>query len=460
MKQGNTICAVSTGTGITAISVIRISGAETFDICKKIFFTGGHKTINPETKKRVYYGIIKDKERIIDEVVLTLFHSPHSYTGEDIAEISCHGSPYIRQEILNLLVKHGAHIAKPGEFTQRAFMNGKLDLSQAEAIADLISSHSTASHRTAINQMRGGFSKKLRSLRDKLVEFTSLIELELDFSEEDVEFADRNTLLNLIKEIHQEISKLTTSFELGNAIKNGVPVVIIGRPNVGKSTLLNALLNEDRAIVSEIEGTTRDTIEDTLNMNGITFRFIDTAGLRVTKEKVELLGIKKTHENIQKASLILLLEDATANKEKIKETLQEVEKMIDKERQHLILLLNKSDKVKDNKNNFHNISVPFIQLSAKERINIDALTNLLSESINLSPISHDEVVVVNARHYNALQKAGLAIERVIEGINIELSGDLLAQDIREALHYLGEITGEVTTDEILSRVFANFCIGK
>ncbi len=466
MEYPSTICAPATH-GSGAIAVIRVSGSESFPIVEKLFHpaTSG-KILSLQAPNTIHLGTILEGEKVVDEVLVSLFRSPHSYTGEDSIEISCHGSTYIQQRILELLVAHGARPARPGEFTQRAFLNGKMDLSQAEAVADLITAESEGAHRVALQQLRGGFSDKLKSLRDQLLHFISMIELELDFSEEEVEFADRKELIRLVKEISSLITELLSSFRLGNVLKNGVPVAIIGRPNVGKSTLLNAILDEERAIVSDIEGTTRDAIEDTINLEGIKFRFIDTAGIRETADTIENLGIRKTYQKIEQASIVLLLTEASDDPEIIQQSLQAIRKQITGGEKNVVLVVNKTDRIPQKRmkdlekrillqKNEHIISI-----SAERRVNIPGLTSLLLDIVNIGSIKHQDVVISNIRHFNALKSAAESLSRVSEGLTSALPSDLLAQDIREALHYLGEITGEVTTDEILGNIFKNFCIGK
>lgn len=461
-----TICALATS-GSGAISVIRVSGPAAISIVESIFSSAAPgKILNEQSPNTIHLGTIQNKKKVIDEVLVSLFKSPHSYTGEDSLEISCHGSSYIQQKILELLIAKGAEPARPGEFTQRAFMNGKMDLSQAEAVADLIAAESEGAHQVALQQLRGGFSNKLKTLRDQLLHFISYIELELDFSEEDVEFADRKQLVTLVKEIQELILELINSFRLGNVLKNGVPVAIVGRPNVGKSTLLNAILNEERAIVSEIEGTTRDSIEDNINLEGINFRFIDTAGIRETADTIENLGIRRTYQKIDQSSIVLLLTEASDDPAIIQKSLKAIRLQMDNEARQLVVVLNKSDQISENQmaalqksivlqNNEHIISI-----SAEEKENIDGLTNLLLDIVNIGSLKHQDVLISNIRHYNALKSTSESLLRVSEGLNSALPSDLLAQDIREALHYLGEITGEVTTDEILGNIFKNFCIGK
>ena len=456
MFKQDTIAAIATPAGEGAISVIRVSGEDTFKICDKIFKSPSGKKISEQKGYTIHYGEIIDNGEVIDEVLVSVFRKPHSYTGEDSVEISCHGSVYIQQKILQVLIKAGARTAQPGEFTKRAFLNGKMDLSQAEAVADLIASKSEAERRVALNQIKGGVSNELTSLRKQLVDFVSLIELELDFSEEDVEFADRNELLKLILTIKQRIDKLLTSFSFGNAIKNGVPVAIVGRPNAGKSTLLNTLLKEDKAIVSDIEGTTRDSIEDIISINGVLFRFIDTAGLRQTSDKIENLGIEKAIEHVKKAEIILYLIDASQDAKPV---------LFDKilpfiENKKLIILLNKVDKSIISKENLDFGDAEILEISAKYGKNIDKLEKALLEAVNFSTFAQNDIIITRTRHYEALKRCSEAADNVVEGLRTNLSSDLLTIDIRQMLHFLGEITGEITTDEILGNIFKNFCIGK
>jgi len=465
MSFDSTICALATP-GHGAIAVIRISGPDAIGITESVFqpATTG-KLLKEQQPNTIHFGTIRNGEEVVDEVLVSLFRAPHSYTGEDSIEISCHGSPYIQQRILELLVSHGAEPARPGEFTQRAFLNGKMDLSQAEAVADLIAAESEGAHRVALQQLRGGFSDRLKSLREQLLHFISMIELELDFSEEDVEFADRSKLIELVGQIASLIDELINSFQLGNVLKNGVPVAIIGRPNVGKSTLLNAILKEERAIVSDIEGTTRDSIEDTINLGGINFRFIDTAGIRETADTIENLGIRRTYQKIEQASVVLLLTEADDDPLIIQQSIEAIRQQLNGGKQ-LVVVLNKSDRVpaKQQKTLQKKVSLRenecIISISAEQGQNIDALTGMLLEIVNLGSMKHQDVVISNIRHYNALKMASEALSRVSDGLTSGLPTDLLAQDIREVLHYLGEITGEVTTDEILGNIFKNFCIGK
>ncbi|TRX66060.1 tRNA uridine-5-carboxymethylaminomethyl(34) synthesis GTPase MnmE [Carboxylicivirga sp. M1479] len=464
----DTVCAISTAQGMGAIAVIRLSGSQSIEICEKVFSPARKgKVLSNQKANTIHFGSIGDGNKDIDEVLVSIFKAPHSFTGEEIVEIACHGAPYIQQQILQLLTANGARLATAGEFTQRAFLNGKMDLSQAEAVADLIASRSEAARRVALQQMRGGFSNELINLRTQLLNFISLIELELDFSEEDVEFANRSELMSLIDEMMRLLTKLTDSFSLGNAIKNGIPVAIVGHTNAGKSTLLNTLLQEDKAIVSDIHGTTRDVIEDTINIEGISFRFIDTAGIRATKDEIENLGIERTYDKISKASIVLLMLDVNDPDTKIHEAIIDVKNRLD-EHQQLIVVINKMDLAADSSQNRFNKEIfkelsgvdAIVPISAKKLQNIDALTSELLKTVNLSAIDNDEVIVTNVRHYEALKKSLDAVERVSEGLSSGISGDFLAQDIREVLHFLGEITGHINTDEVLGNIFKNFCIGK
>lgn len=466
MIRQNTICAVSTASGVGGIAVVRVSGGEAFALCDKIFRPhSACKTLSSQPPYSVAYGTVVDSnDEVIDDVLATVFRAPHSYTGEDTVEISCHGSVYIQQQIVKLLVDAGCEVARAGEFTMRAFVNGKLDLSQAEAVADLISSSNKAMHKMAISQMRGGFSAELRDLRSRLLDFVSLIELELDFSEEDVEFADRTQLKHLARQIDEHIGKLVNSFNLGNALKNGVSVALAGETNVGKSTLLNFLLNEDRAIVSDIEGTTRDVIEDTIVIDGIMFRFIDTAGIRRTTDQIEMLGIQKSFRKIEQAAIVLWIVDCSSNADQIDNV---ADKVIAKNGEgSLIVVLNKTDKVSKQRYEeierlFAALGVEVIGISAKLGTNTAALQDLLVKTATNNRYSQDsETIVNNVRHYEALTKAQQAVGRVIDGLDVGISGDLLSQDIRECMYHLGEITGEISTDEMLGNIFGKFCIGK
>ena len=460
MNDQTVICAIATAPGMGAIAVIRLSGKGCIEICDRIFVSPSYKKLVDVLPNTIHFGKIVNKEELIDEVLISVFHAPHSFTGEDSIEISCHGSVYIQQRILQLLISSGARLAAPGEFTQRAFLNGKMDLSQAEAVADLIASSSAAAHKMALSQMRGGFSDELMKLRMELLHITSLLELELDFSEEDVEFADRSELRSIAIGIDTLISRLCASFSLGN----GIPVAIVGNTNVGKSTLLNALLKEDRAIVSDIEGTTRDVIEDTINLQGITFRFIDTAGIRHTDNRVENMGIERTFSKIEQARIVLFLIDATKNTEQFLPYYTQVKEHLGPDTR-LVILLNKTDQ----KDSADMILSQITSLSSGEKIlpiaaktgyNIHHLVDELVSTINLNALHSGDVIVSNARHYEALSHARLAIERVITGLDSHLSGEFVSQDIRECLHYLGEITGQITTDEVLGNIFKNFCLGK
>ena len=463
------ICALATPAGMGAIAIIRLSGEETPEIVGKIFAPAGGKAPLPYTMR---FGAIKDGERLIDECMVVTFQGPHSYTGENSAEIYCHGSQYIVQEILKLLLEHGVKMAEPGEFSKRAFLNGKMDLAQTEAVADLITSETEAAHRIAMDQMKGGFSGELKIMRQDLLNLVSLMELELDFSEEEVEFADRSQLSALLAQVSQRVGQLIESFSLGNVIKNGVPVAIVGATNTGKSTLLNTLVGEERAIVSNIHGTTRDVIEDTMNLGGITFRFIDTAGIRETKETIEIIGIERTFQKLRSASVVILVLDAT-RPENFESSLENLTDKVSS-RQQLIILLNKMDEIsiagvdtqvdliKDLcvKNTLGPIAV--LPISAKKGLGIDALQSVLVESQKAlsSSAAAGGTLVSNIRHYQALMDAQIALDRVEDGLASDLATDLVAQDIREALYHLGSIVGEINTEEVLGNIFGKFCIGK
>lgn len=464
MINQDTICAVSTAPGAGGVAVIRVSGTDAIRICDTIFVPKIEgKNLQSQKAYTLRYGSIRRGEELIDDVLVALFRAPHSFTGEDTVEITCHGSVYIQQQILQLLIEKGCRSALPGEYTQRAFLNGKMDLSQAEAVADLIASTSAGMHKLAINQMRGSFSNELTKLRSQLLDFTSLIELELDFSEEDVEFADRTNLKQLATNIEQLIHKLADSFSVGNAIKNGIPVAIIGETNAGKSTLLNLLVGEERAIVSDIHGTTRDVIEDTINLSGITFRFIDTAGIRETNDTIESLGIERTFQKLRQASIVLWVIDLTSPSEQIEELAQTI--IPQTEGKKVILVFNKSDLLSPEElaikqELLGKVPADRLYISAKQQANTEILKQYLIQAAALPEVSQNDVIVTNVRHYEALTKAHEAILRVINGLEMNISGDFLSQDIRECMHYLGEITGQISNDEILGNIFGKFCIGK
>lgn len=459
----DTICAISTPAGVGGIAVVRVSGSKAVEYVMKSW--RGYDLRKAATHTAHFGRIVYPDGETLDEVVATVFLCPHSFTGEDIVELSCHGSQWIQTQLVTLMLRNGCRAAEGGEFTRRAFMNGKIDLSQAEAIADVIASSSRASHRVAISQMRGGFSEMLARLREQLLEFVSLMELELDFSEEDVEFADRSRLTDIARHIDSVITSLADSFSVGNAIKNGVPVAIVGETNAGKSTLLNRLLHDDKAIVSDIRGTTRDAIEDTINLGGITFRFIDTAGIRDTSDKIESIGIDRTFQKIDNASVILWMIDGTQGTGNIRETAERI--MPHCQGKQLIAVINKSDKLDNSTiqaiqseiSHIHD-GISTIAISAKNDIAVDRLEKMLVESAGIPENDPNAVVVTNARHYGALCHAQEAIRRAITGLQSGLSGDFVSQDIRECMHYLGEITGEITTHEILGSIFSRFCIGK
>jgi len=448
----DTIAAIATPPGIGAIGVLRLSGNQAFEIMQKLFPS---KNLEGQAANTLHVGFIKEGENVLDEVVVSLFKKPASYTGEDVIEISCHGSAYVQQQVLDALIRNGARLAKPGEFTQRAFLNKKLDLTQAEAVGDLIASNTKASQNAALKNMRGGFSKVLKDLREELIKFSSLIELELDFSEEDVEFADRHQFSLLIEKISKMVGELLTSFKLGNVIKNGVSVAIVGKPNAGKSTLLNALLNENRAIVSEIAGTTRDTIEETININGILFRLIDTAGIREhSRDIIESMGVIRSKEKIKQADIVLYLFDINDMAvDELSETVSEIKK----QNSHIIIAANKADLL--------NKKLPKqfaeeIFISAREQTGIEELKTILFATAGGEAVNNENIIITNARHYAALEEVSKSLKEIQTGIKNRISGDLLSIDINRSLYYLGEITGEVTNEDRLDYIFSKFCIGK
>ena len=445
----DTICALATAPG-GALGIIRISGPQALEILSHVF----SKNLTDAKPNTVHFGHIKDGTEVIDEVLVSVFRAPHSYTGEDSAEISCHGSRYILNKVLELLIQQGCRMANPGEYTMRAYLNGKMDLSQAEAVADLIAASNEANHQMAMSQLRGGISTKLSQLRDQLLKLTSLLELELDFSDhEDLEFADRSELLSLAKNINNHITHLAESFETGQAIKQGIPVAIVGKTNVGKSTLLNALLKDDRAIVSDIHGTTRDTIEDTIDINGITFRFIDTAGIRQTSDQVEQIGIERTYAAIDKARIVIWMVDA----EPAQEELINMNKL--SENKKLIIVRNKIDKAQNTP--FIIVKIPLIEISAKHGTHLSNLEQAIYEAADIPTPQQSDIIVTNARHYDALIRAHAHLQRVLDGMAQNISGDLLSEDLRLTLDTLSEITGgQITPNEVLGNIFKNFCIGK
>jgi tRNA modification GTPase len=464
MIPQETIVALATPSGAGAIAIIRLSGKDAITIAAEVFQSVSGKDITKQKTHTIHLGHIVDNGKVYDQVLLSIFKGPNSYTGENVIEISCHGSTFIQQQIIQLLLRRGAKMAQAGEFTLRAFLNEKLDLSQAEAVADLIASDNEASHQIAMQQMRGGFSNEIAKLREELLNFASLIELELDFAEEDVEFADRTQFHELLERIEFVLKRLIDSFAVGNVIKNGIPVAIVGEPNVGKSTLLNALLNEERAIVSDIAGTTRDTIEDELVIDGIGFRFIDTAGIRETKDVVESIGIQKTFEKIEQAQVVLFILDGRWMMEagSLETVKIEFEKIKNKfPLKPLVVIANKADLLsEEQKNNIQATIDNILFLSAKQKTGIDELKNTLLSFVNTGALRNNETIVTNTRHYDSLLKALEEIQKVKWGLNSGISSDLMAIDIRSALYFFGEITGEVTNDELLGNIFANFCIGK
>lgn len=464
--QHETIVALATPSGAGAIAVIRLSGTGAVSIISKVFRAVPGKDIAKQKSHTIHLGHIVDGPKVLDQVLVFIFKNPHSYTGEDVVEISCHGSVFIQQQIIQLLLRNGCRMARAGEFTLRAFLNGKMDLSQAEAVADLIASDNEASHQIAMQQMRGGFSNEIAKLREELLNFASLIELELDFAEEDVEFADRSQFNELLNRIEFILKRLIDSFAVGNVIKNGIPVAIVGEPNVGKSTLLNALLNEERAIVSEIAGTTRDTIEDELVIDGIGFRIIDTAGIRETADQIEGLGIKRTFEKIEQAQVVVYLLDGLKFKVQGSNYINEIEKVKNKyPLKPLVVVVNKVDAVaaadiEGIRGQLENLNMKLETISAKNKTGIEDLKKQLLSFVNTGALRNNETIVTNTRHYDALLKALEEIQKVKFGLQSGLPSDLMAIDIRQALYHLGEITGQVSNDELLGNIFANFCIGK
>jgi len=449
----DTIVALATPPGIGAIGVIRLTGKNAIDIANELFPS---KDLSIQTSHTLHVGYLKDEGNILDEVVISLFKNPTSYTGEDVVEISCHGSAFVQQQVINAIINKGARLAKPGEFTQRAFLNGKLDLTQAEAVADLIASNTDASKNAALNNIRGGFSELLKHLREQLIQFSSLIELELDFSEEDVEFADRTKFIELIQQISSSTKKLLDSFKLGNVVKNGVSVAIVGKPNAGKSTLLNTLLNDNRAIVSEIAGTTRDTIEEIININGILFRLIDTAGIREhTADVIENMGVVKSLEKIKEADIVLYLFDVNTT---TVYDLKMINADLSEQNKKFILVGNKSDIIDGSKNEYDNLQIVFI--SAKENTGIEELKEKLFISVTENKNITENIIVTNTRHYEALQQVEQSLNDIKDGLQNNIPGDLLALDIRRCLYYLGEITGEITNEDRFDYIFSKFCIGK
>ena len=463
LNYNDIICAISTAPGMGAIAVVRLSGKGSIALTDSIFESPNNKKLANQKPYTVHFGKIMDNQTTLDEVLITIFHAPHSFTGEESVEIACHGSIYIQQKLMEVLIHKGARLAEAGEYTRRAFANGKFDLSQAEAVADLIAATSASSHKVSLNQMRGGFTNKIAKLRDTLLQFVSLIELELDFSEEDVEFANRETLTELTNEVESEIDKLANSFSLGNVIKNGVPVAIIGETNAGKSTLLNLLLEEEKAIVSDIHGTTRDVIEDVINIEGISFRFIDTAGIRNTSDEIEMMGIERTYKKIEQASIVLWVIDLTTPDTKIEDLARAIVPKL--KNKHSLLLFNKADllskeELENKQSLLEELDTDRLFISAKNQDNIHTLQELLIKAAHVPSIGEADVIVTNMRHYQALVKAHVAIKRVSEGLEMGISHDFLAQDIRECMFHLGEISGHISTDEILGNIFSKFCIGK
>jgi len=452
VKSDDTIVALATPQGVSALAVIRLSGGDSIGITNRVF---QGKDLTKQPSHTLHFGLITDGDRPIDEVLVSVFREPHSFTKEDSIEISCHGSPTIVKEIIKVLLKQGARLAEPGEYTKRAFLNGRFDLAQAEAVADLIHAENDNARQAALNQMRGGFSKEIQHLREELIHFASLIELELDFGEEDVEFAKRDELKQLIFKIQSYLKPLILSFDQGNVIKNGVPVVIAGKPNAGKSTLLNALLNEERAIVSDIAGTTRDVIEDEMILGGITFRFMDTAGIRHTQDTIEAIGVQRTHESMKKASLILYLFDLTQTS---KEEIEREESEIKKLGIPYLKIGNKLDQASPDV--LKNLGDDFVLIAAASKTNLEKLKDRIISLFQVNEVKQGDVVVTNLRHYQNLLQTNQSLARVLEGMDGHVTGDFLAMDIRQSLHYLGEITGQITSDDLLANIFSKFCIGK
>jgi tRNA modification GTPase len=451
----DTIVALATPPGVGALGIIRLSGKNAFTIINHLFHS---KNLLEQPSHTLHVGFLKDEDELLDEAVVSLFKGPKSYTGEDVVEISCHGSPFIHNKVITACTKYGARIAKPGEFTQRAFLNAKLDLTQAEAVADLIASNTSASHKNAVNTIRGGFSAQLKEMREQLISFSALIELELDFSQEDVQFADRTQLKNLIGDIRIKTNQLIQSFKLGNVIKNGVSVAIIGKPNAGKSTLLNTLLNENRAIVSEIAGTTRDTIEELINIDGIIFRLIDTAGIREhSGDIIESIGMERSIEKMKSADLVLYIFDAGETKEEVGNWKSE----LDKQQLNYLLVANKIDEKGEEKARakFSDLS-NIVFISAKLHLHTEVLKGRMVDTVLEGAVQTDNTIITNARHYHALKEVEKSLTDVESGLNNQLPGDLLALDIRRCLHYLGDITGEITNEDQLDYIFSKFCIGK
>lgn len=474
MDLKDTIVALATAPGMAAIAVLRLSGNRALEIAGDFFHPRNTKLKKSEIPTHsVHLGEIREAERVYDEVLLTYFKGPRSYTGEDVVEVSCHGSTFIQEQLLQLFIRGGCRLAEPGEFTLRAFLNGKMDLDQAEAVADLIASDSAASADQALKHLRGGFSRQIQELRDRLLKFASLIELELDFSGEDVSFADRTELRSLLDELREHIKSLLDSYTLGNVIKTGIPVALVGEPNVGKSTLLNALLNEERAIVSDIPGTTRDTVEDEIVLSGIRFRFIDTAGLRTTRDTIEQIGIRKTLDTLRRASLVIHLQSAPDlvgkgyNPEQLNQFLRFEEELkaageeAEPAGMEVIVVANKWDRLTDDERSRLRQQYPdFLFISALQKEGLDSLKDRILERLRLGKIQSGDVLLTNSRHYQALQKSLESIEAIENGMAIDIPSDLLAIDIRQALHFLGEITGSITTDDLLGQIFSSFCIGK